>query len=255
MPERTILVTGAGSGLGRAICRHFAAAGMTAVCADLNGAAAAETAQLIRDANGKASSVELDVTREPDVTKAIQSLPGGRVDVLVNNAGIQHVAALEEFPPEKWSVMIDIMLKGTCWATRAVLPGMRERNFGRIVNIGSIHSLIASPYKSAYTAAKHGLLGFSKVVALETADRDITINTICPSYIDTPLVQKQIKAQAEKHGISEADVIDTIMLKPMPKRAFISVEEIAGTIEFLLSPAARNITGQTITLDGGWTAM
>ena len=249
-----ILVTGAGSGLGRDLCRHFAATGMLAVAADLNAAAAEETARLIRDDGHAAHALELDVTSEPAVTRAIQALPGRRVDVLINNAGIQHVAALEEFPAEKWSLMIDIMLKGTCWMTRAVLPGMRERNFGRIVNIGSIHSLIASPFKSAYTAAKHGLLGFSKTVALETADSDITINTICPSYIRTPLVDKQIASQAQVHGISEAEVIDTIMLKPMPKRAFITTAEIAGTVEFLVGPAARNITGQTITIDGGWTA-
>ena len=255
MPNsKTILITGAGSGLGRGLCEHFGAAKLEAVAADVNGAAAEETARAVRDAGGSAHGIELDVTRETDVTRAIQALPGGRVDILVNNAGIQHVAALEEFPPEKWSLLIDILLKGTCWMTRAVLPGMRERNFGRIVNIGSIHSLVASPYKSAYVAAKHGLLGFSKTIALETADSDITINTICPSYIHTPLVDRQIKAQAAMHGISEAAVIDTIMLKPMPKKRFISAAEIAGTIEFLAGPAAINITGQTIVIDGGWTA-
>jgi 3-hydroxybutyrate dehydrogenase len=254
MTSQSILITGAGSGLGRDLCRHFAAAGMFAIAADQNAAAAEETARAVRDAGHAAQALELDVTCEPAVSRAIQALPGQRVDVLINNAGIQHVAALEDFPAEKWSLMIDIMLKGSCWMTRAVLPGMRERKYGRIVNIGSIHSLVASPFKSAYVAAKHGLLGFAKTVALETADTDITINTLCPSYIQTPLVDKQIKAQAEKHGISESEVIDTIMLKPMPKRAFITADEIAGTIEFLISPAARNITGQTITLDGGWTA-
>jgi 3-hydroxybutyrate dehydrogenase len=131
---------------------------------------------------------------------------------------------------------------------------MRQRGYGRIVTIGSIHSLVASPYKSAYVAAKHGLLGFAKTVALETADVDVTINTLCPSYIRTPLVDAQIAAQARAHGIPEEEVIDRIMLAPMPKKAFITVAEVAGTIEFLMAPAARNITGQAIALDGGWTA-
>jgi 3-hydroxybutyrate dehydrogenase len=146
------------------------------------------------------------------------------------------------------------MLVGSAMLTRAVLPGMRRRGYGRIVNIGSIHSLVASPYKSAYVAAKHGLVGFSKVVALETADIDITINTIGPSYARTPLVDAQIAAQARSHGISEQQVIDEIMLKPMPKHAFVGVEEIGGIVEFLASDAARNVTGQCIAVDGGWTS-
>lgn len=176
------------------------------------------------------------------------------VDVLINNAGLQHVAPLEEFPQPKWEHLIAVMLNGPAALIRQALPGMRARGYGRIINIGSIHSLVASPFKSAYTAAKHGLLGLSKSVALETSDVDITINTICPSYIRTPLVDKQIAAQAQAHNISETEVIQRIMLEPMPKKAFITVEEVAGAIEFLCSPAARNITGQTLTIDGGWTA-
>jgi 3-hydroxybutyrate dehydrogenase len=250
----TILITGAGSGLGRGLCQHFAAHGMNVIVSDVNKAGVDETVKLIRDSGKPALPLSLDVTREADVSAAIKALPEQRVDILVNNAGLQHVAKLEEFPAEKWDLLIDIMLKGTSWMTRAVLPGMKARNFGRIVNIGSVHSLVASPFKSAYVAAKHGLLGFSKVVALETAEFDITINTICPAYIRTPLVDKQIKNQAEVHKISEAEVIEKIMLKPMPKKAFISIEEVAATTEFLCSGAARNITGQTITIDGGWTA-
>jgi 3-hydroxybutyrate dehydrogenase len=145
------------------------------------------------------------------------------------------------------------MVKGPAYLSRAVLPRMREQGFGRIVNIGSIHSLVASPFKSAYTAAKHGLVGLTKTLALETADTDITVNTICPAYIRTPLVEAQIASQAKVHGISEEEVITRIMLEPMPKNDFITTDEVAGTIEFLLGPAARNITGQCLTLDGGWT--
>ena len=164
------------------------------------------------------------------------------------------MARLEEFPADKWKLLIDVLLTGPAMLTRALLPLMRQHNFGRIINIGSIHSLVASPYKSAYVTAKHGLLGFSKTIALETADQDITINTICPAYVKTPLVEKQITNQAVEHGISEQDVINNIMLEPMPKKSFISPEEICGTIDYLASPAARNMTGQTIVLDGAWTA-
>jgi 3-hydroxybutyrate dehydrogenase len=146
------------------------------------------------------------------------------------------------------------MLTGAAMLTRAALPGMRRRGFGRIVNVGSIHSLVASPYKSAYVAAKHGLIGFSKTIALETADTDITINTVCPSYVRTPLVDAQIASQAQAHALPEQQIVDEIMLKPMPKHAFVTIEELGGIVEFLASDAARNVTGQWIAVDGGWTA-
>ena len=164
------------------------------------------------------------------------------------------MAKVEEFPPAKWDLLLDVMLKGAFLMTRAVLPGMRARGFGRIIQIGSIHSLVASPYKSAYVAAKHALLGFAKAVALETADVDITINTICPAYIRTPLVEAQIQDQARTRQIPEEEVIRRIMLQPMPKQAFITCEEVAAAVEYLISPLARNVTGQSITIDGGWTA-
>ena len=194
------------------------------------------------------------MTSDDEISDFIDSQGSEPVHVLINNAGLQHVAPIEQFDSKLWDRLLDVMLHGTARMTRAVLPGMRSGGFGRIVNIGSIHSLVASPFKSAYVAAKHGLLGLSKTVALETADTDITINTICPSYIRTPLVEKQIAQQAAAHGLSEDEVIERIMLQPMPKKQFITVEEIAGTIEFLIGPQARNITGQTITIDGGWTA-
>ncbi len=197
----------------------------------------------------------LDVTRDADVAALIARLGEGRaIDVLINNAGVQHVARLDEFPIDRWDLLMDVMLRGAFLMTRALLPGMRAGGFGRVIHIGSIHSLIASPYKSAYVAAKHALIGFSKAVALETADVEITSNTICPAYIRTPLVDAQIREQARTHQISEEQVIQKIMLEPMPKKAFITIEEIAAAVEFLISPLARNITGQTITIDGGWTA-
>jgi 3-hydroxybutyrate dehydrogenase len=242
----TILITGAGSGLGRGLSQRLAREDHTIIATDLDLAAVQET---VAGLGAGASALELDVTSEA----AVAALAERPVDVLINNAGLQHVAPLEEFPPAKWEQLIDVMLTGTMRMTRVCLPGMRARGFGRIVNIGSIHSLVASPYKAAYVAAKHGLLGLAKVIALETAAVDITINTICPSYIRTPLVDAQIAAQARSHGISESEVIQRIMLEPMPKKAFITIEEVAGAVAFLISPAARNITGQTITMDGGWT--
>ena len=250
---RTILITGAGSGLGRALSLYFVGQGHTVLATDLDEAAAHETVSLMGDRAGESSALRLDVTSAPDVEALVTALAGRAVDVLVNNAGLQYVAKLEEFPQEQWDRLLDVMLKGACQVTRAVLPGMRSQGYGRIVNIGSIHSLVASPFKTAYVAAKHGLLGFAKVVALETGDTDITINTICPAYIRTPLVDAQIKAQAQTHGISEEEVIDRIMLEPMPKKAFITPEEVAGAIEYLMSDAARNVTGQALTIDGGWT--
>jgi len=249
---RSILVTGAASGIGAGIARELADAGHHLVISDLDHAAAAAVAAGIRDAGGSAEAVALDVTCDDSVADALAAI-SRPVDVLVNNAGLQHVSPLEEFPPAKWDFLVQVMLVGVARLTRAVLPGMRERGFGRIVNIGSIHALVASPYKSAYVAAKHGLVGFSKVMALETADADITINTICPSYVKTPLVDRQIADQARTRGISESDVVSQVMLKPMPKGVFIGYDELAGTTAFLISPAARNITGQTLVLDGGWT--
>jgi 3-hydroxybutyrate dehydrogenase len=247
-----VLVTGAGSGIGAGIAEHLAAQGHHLLVSDLRLEAAEQIAAGITDAGGSAEAVALDVASDASIQALVDGLDAP-VDVLVNNAGLQHVAPLEDFPMDKWNLLVQVMLVGVAKVSQALLPGMREQGFGRIVNIGSIHSLVASPYKSAYVAAKHGLMGFSKVVALETANTDITINTICPTYVKTPLVDQQIADQARNHGISEDEVVDNIMLKPMPKGVFISLEELAGITAFLMSPLARNITGQAITVDGGWT--
>ncbi len=248
----SILITGAGSGIGAGIARELAHAGHHVIVTDLAIEAAQSIASEIIEAGGQAVAASLDVTSQASVDQLLDNLDRAP-DVLINNAGIQHVARLEEFPIEQWDQLVQIMLVGVARLTRALLPDMRETGFGRIINIGSIHSLVASAYKSAYVAAKHGLIGFSRVLALETADTDITINTICPTYVKTPLVEKQIADQARVHGISEDEVVDTIMLKPMPKGVFISMEELGGICQFLISPVARNITGQAIVVDGGWT--
>jgi 3-hydroxybutyrate dehydrogenase len=248
------LVTGAASGIGLGIARHLAERGHAVCLTDLDGAAADSGAVQLRDAGFEVSARQLDVTSQEGIDAAVAALGPGGPDLLVNNAGLQHVAPLDTFPRDRWELLVAVMLTGSAMLTRAVLPGMRRRGFGRIVNIGSIHSLVASPYKSAYVAAKHGLIGFAKTVALETADCDVTINTVCPSYVRTPLVDTQIAAQARAHGIDEQQVIDEIMLKPMPKHAFVTIEELGGIVEFLASDVARNVTGQWIAVDGGWTA-
>ena len=249
-----VLVTGAGSGIGLGIAGHLAALGHAVCLTDIDAAAADHAAAALRADGLVATSRALDVESQPSIDAAMAALAPHGPDLLVNNAGLQHVAPLDEFPRERWETLVAVMLTGSAMMTRAALPGMRRRGFGRIVNIGSIHSLVASPFKSAYVAAKHGLIGFAKAVALETADTDITINTVCPSYVRTPLVDAQIAAQARVHGIPEQRVIDEVMLAPMPKRAFVTVEELGGIVEFLASDVARNITGQWIAVDGGWTA-
>jgi 3-hydroxybutyrate dehydrogenase len=248
-----ILITGAGSGIGAGLAMELARTGQHIAVTDVRMADATAVAAAIRAAGGSAEAISLDVTSDESVASAMKALSDS-VDILVNNAGLQHVDPLEDFPMADWTFLVQVMLVGVARLTRAVLPGMRKRGFGRVINIGSIHSVVGSPFKSAYVAAKHGLVGLTKVIALETANADITINTICPSYVRTPLVEKQIADQAHRHGIPEADVVDKIMLSPMPKRVFIGIDELAGITTFLTSPTARNITGQVIVVDGGWTA-
>ncbi|WP_050027961.1 3-hydroxybutyrate dehydrogenase [Verrucomicrobium sp. BvORR034] len=252
--KQLIVITGAGGGIGRGLSLCLAAQGHAIIATDLQADSARETADQVKAAGGEAEPFGLDLTNEEAVLSFWEGLAGRPVSVLINNAGLQQVARVDEFPTAKWDLLINVLLRGTFLMTRSVLPGMRERGFGRIIHIGSIHSLVASPCKSAYVSAKHALLGFSKTLALETAGTDITSNTICPSYVHTPLVDAQIKDQARVRGISEEDVIQRIMLEPMPKKVFITFEEIAGAVEFFMSAAARNVTGQDLAIDGGWTA-
>ena len=254
MHKRNILITGAGSGIGAGLAVHLSEAGHRIVVTDLDGAAAAAVAHGIQAAGGRSHAAALDVSDAAAVAALFADPITGTVDVVINNAGLQHVSRLEDFDPVRWQLLVNVMLVGAANMMRAALPGMRARGHGRIVNIGSIHSLVASPYKSAYIAAKHGLIGLSKTIALENGDVDITVNTICPAYVRTPLVDQQIARQAREHGLPEEHVINEIMLKPMPKKAFITIAEIAAALDYFLSDAARNVTAQALALDGGWTA-
>ncbi len=248
-----ILITGSSSGIGFAIAKHLAT-NHEVIISDLSEMRLAEAKQQLTEDGIKVETFLLDVCNSKHLEQLKAHTEIEVIDVLINNAGMQYVAPLESFPAEKWQQLINIMLVGPAMTTQAVLPKMKAQNFGRIINIGSVHSLVASAYKSAYVAAKHGLLGLAKSIALEIKNQDITINTICPGYVDTPMVRGQIKQQAKVHGVKESEVIDKVMLAAMPKKTFIQPQELAETVAFLISPAAQNITAQAITLDGGWTA-
>lgn len=254
MIKRNVLITGGANGIGFGIAKFLGSKGHYIVIADLRFDAATEAVETLKSSGISAQAIDLDVGNTNDIEILPERLLPIKIDVLINNAGIQHVSKLEDFPAATWHKLINIMLVGPALMSKAFLPQMRESNFGRIINIGSLHSLVASPFKSAYVAAKHGLLGFAKALALETGDCDVTVNTVCPAYVKTQLVEQQITSQALENGISEQDVIDKIMLEPMPKKAFIEMDELAESVDFLISHAARNITAQAIVLDGGWTA-
>jgi len=254
LASKTVLITGGASGIGYGIGEYLGKQGHTIVVADMNIDAAQSAVEAFSKQGIKSQALLLNVTD----TQAIENLPASlgdtKIDVLVNNAGIQHVSKIEDFPADKFRLLIDVMLTGPALLTKALLPNMRENNYGRIINVGSIHSVIASPYKSAYVAAKHGLVGFAKTIALETGDCNITINNLCPAYVKTPLVEKQIGAQAKENNMTEEEVVEKIFLQPMPKKAFIEIEELAACAAFLMADAAKNMTAQNIILDGGWTA-
>ncbi len=241
---RRALVTGGASGIGAACVRRLAADGLHVTVADLDGEAADKVAY---DVGGEAWPVDLADT----AALADLSLD---VDVLVNNAGIQHVAPVHEFPPERFAAVLALMVEAPFLLARAVLPGMYERGFGRVVNISSVHGLVASPFKSAYVAAKHGLEGLSKVVALEGGEHGVTSNCICPGYVRTPLVEKQIADQAAVHGIAEAEVVERVMLAETAIKRLVEPDEVAELVAWVAGPAAGYVNGASLTMDGGWTA-
>lgn len=255
---KAAIVTGSTSGIGLGIIRALAAQGADVM---LNGFGDAAEIEVIRAGIERECGVRVlycaaDLSTAEGSAKLVAEAEAafGRVDVLVNNAGIQHVAPVDEFPLDRWDAVIAINLSSAFHTIRAALPGMKARGWGRIVNIASAHGLVASANKSAYVAAKHGLLGLTKVVALETAEIDVTCNAICPGWVLTPLVQKQIDARAAAQGISVEAAGRDLLSEKQPSKTFTTPEQIGGLTAFLCSPAADNITGTSLPVDGGWTA-
>ena len=255
---KTALITGSTSGIGLGIARRFAAAGMNVV---LNGFGDAREIEALRAALAKEHGVSVlydaaDMTK-PDTIEAMMAKAldtFGAVDVLVNNAGIQHVAPIDEFPPDKWDAIIAINLVSAFHTTRLALPLMKARRWGRVINIASAHALVASPFKSAYVAAKHGVAGLTKTVALEVAELGITVNAICPGYVLTPLVERQIPDTARTRGITEEEVVKNVLLAAQPTKKFVTIDEVASLAAYLASDGAASINGAVLPMDGGWTA-
>jgi len=253
---KAAIVTGAASGIGRAIATTLGAAGAAVCVGDLDEEGSRRVAGEIERSGGRAIAVRADVSRADQVEALVRATAEafGRMDILVNNAGLQHVAPVHEFPLEKWNQLIGVMLTGTFLCTRAALPHMMTKRWGRVVNISSIHGLVASPFKSAYISAKHGIIGFTRTLALEVAEHGITANAVCPGYVRTPLVEGQIADQARVHGIPAQQVVETIMLAPSALKRLLEPEEVAFLVLYLCSEAAAGITGAAYSIDGGWTA-
>ena len=252
---KTAIVTGSTSGIGLGIAEELARAGANVVLNSFTDSPEDHVlAERIAKAHGvEARYVQADMSKGAECRRLVEQ--AGACDILVNNAGIQHVAPIEEFPVEKWEAILAINLSSAFHTTAAALPGMRAKGWGRVVNIASAHGLTASPYKSAYIAAKHGIVGLTKTVALEAAGEGITANAICPGYVLTPLVEAQIPDQMKAHGMDRDTVIREVMLARQPSKQFATTAQIGGTVVFLCSEAADQITGTTISVDGGWTAL
>ena len=254
---KSALITGSTSGIGRAIAERFAGEGANVM---LNGFGDPKEIEALRASLEKlgvqAAYHGADMTKPAEIADLVAATEKrfGRIDILVNNAGVQHVAPIDEFPPEKWDWIIAINLTSVFHCTRAALPGMKKRRFGRVINIASAHGLIASPNKCAYVAAKHGVVGFTKTAALEVAETGVRVNAICPGFVRTPLVEIQIEDQARIHGITKEQAIRDYILAPQPTKEFVKLEEIAAVALFLAGEGAAQINGASISVDGGWTA-
>jgi 3-hydroxybutyrate dehydrogenase len=255
---KSALVTGSTSGIGHAIARALAAEGVNVL---INGFGQADEIEAIRrgietECGVKAIYSPADMSKPTEIVAMVQQAEEvfGAVDILVNNAGIQHVSPVEDFPPEKWDAILAINLSSAFHTTRTALPGMKARGWGRIINTASAHSLVASPFKSAYVAAKHGIAGFTKTIALEVATNGITVNCISPGYVWTPLVERQIPDTMKARGLTKEQVINDVLLEAQPSKQFVTVDQVAAAALFLCSDAASQITGANLSMDGGWTA-
>ncbi len=258
LKEKTALITGSTSGIGLGIAQALAASGANVVMNGLGNAGDIEKIRtgIEKDHGVRALYHDADMTKPAQIrdmcTKAASIF--GAVDILVNNAGIQFVSPIQDFPEDKWNAILSINLTSAFHTIKGCVGGMRSKGWGRIINVASAHGLVASPFKSAYIAAKHGLVGLTKTVALETAKDRITCNAICPGYVLTPLVEGQIRDQAKAHNLPEKEVVEKIMLDPQPTKKFVQIDDVAAMAVFLCSDAAQGITGTALPIDGGWTA-
>lgn len=253
---KVALITGSGQGIGLEIATEFAKAGAKVMLNDINEDTLNEAIESLSSEGHTVDGVIANVAKEEDVKNAIDKTVEkfGRIDILVNNAGIQHVAPIEEFPSEKYSLILDIMLKGPFYGIKYAFPYMKEQGYGRILNMASINGLIGFAGKAGYNSAKHGVIGLTKVAALECADSGITVNAICPGYVDTPLVQNQLEDLANTRGIDKEKALDDAILTNVPQNRLIQVQEVADYSIFLCSDKAKSITGQSAVIDGGYTA-
>lgn len=252
---KTAVITGSNSGIGLGVARELAKAGANVVLNSFtdNDDDHALAADIAKEFGVTARYIKADMSKADECRALVEQ--AGACDILVNNAGIQYVAGIDEFPIEKWDAIIAINMSSAFHTTAAALPSMRKAGWGRVINIASAHGLTASPYKSAYVAAKHGVVGLTKVTALETAEEPITCNAICPGYVLTPLVEKQIPDTMKKYDMDRESVIRDVLLERQPSKEFATVEQLGGTCCFLASDSAAQITGTTISVDGGWTAL
>jgi len=258
LKKKSVIITGSTSGIGKNLAMAFASAGCNVM---LNGFGDASEIEAMRTGLEKDHGVKVlysdaDMTRPDQIKEMVDAAKDifGHVDILINNAGIQHVAPIDEFPPEKWDAIIAINLSSAFHAIQHTLPGMKTKKWGRIINIASAHGLVASPFKSAYVAAKHGIIGMTKTVALEVAEYGITCNAICPGYVKTPLVEGQIADQAKARNMKPDDVIKNVILAAQPTKKFVSFDELNALALFLADDSAASINGASISIDGGWTA-
>ncbi len=255
---KTAIVTGSTSGIGQGMARALAKAGCNVMLNGFGDAALIEKerAEMEKDTGSKIGYHGADMTKPDQIADLIAKTKEkfGSVDIIVNNAGVQHVAPIDEFPPEKWDQIIAINLTSAFHMTRLAIPHMKAAGWGRIINLASAHALVASPFKGAYVAAKHGLAGLTKTVALELAEKNITCNAICPGYVKTPLVDGQIADTAKARGMTPEDVVKNVILGAQPTKKFTTVEQVGDLCVFLCSDAAENMTGSIIPIDGGWVA-